>query len=150
MPNDPGQRPRYRACRTSDRRGSPALHGRLAVPSGSQKHTPRPASGSSVLDRSTGAPSTNSEMLVLREARTDREQHRSSAPDDLQEPRRQDETRRTVDLGHSSGGPSWIDLAEIRVNATESRFAAGLNRLLQQKRHFSEVPECPLNVRCWG
>ena len=38
----------------------------------------------------------------------------------------------TVDLGHSSDGPSWIDLAEIRVNATESRFVACLNRLLQQ------------------
>jgi hypothetical protein len=30
----------------------------------------------------------------------------------------------------------WIDLAEIRVNAMESRFAACLNRLLQQNRHF--------------
>src|SRR4029450_6273869 len=111
-----------------------------AVPSGSQRHTPRPASGSSVPDRSTGAPSTNSEMLVHREARTDREQHRSSAPDDLREPRRQDETRRTVDLGHSSDGPSWIDLAEIRVNTTESRFAACLNRLLQQYRHIADIP----------
>jgi hypothetical protein len=27
----------------------------------------------------------------------------------------------------SSDGPSWIDLAEIRVNTTESRFAASLN-----------------------
>src|SRR4051794_907294 len=36
-PNDPGQRPRCRACRTSDRRGSPALHGRSTVPSGSQR-----------------------------------------------------------------------------------------------------------------
>ena len=44
---------------------------------------------------------------------------------------RQDETRRTVDLGHSSDGPSWIDLAEIRVNTTESRFVTCLNRLLQ-------------------
>jgi len=32
----------------------------------------------------------------------------------------------------TSDGPSWIDLAEIRVNTTESRFAAYLNRLLQQ------------------
>ncbi|MDP1584501.1 MAG: hypothetical protein Q8M18_13865, partial [Bradyrhizobium sp.] len=52
---------------------------------------------------------------------------------------RQDETCRTVDLGHSSDGPSWIDLAENRVNTTESRFAVRLNRLLQQNRHFSEV-----------
>jgi hypothetical protein len=49
---------------------------------------------------------------------------------DLREPRRQGETRRTVDLGHSSDGPSWIDLAENRVNTTESRFADCLNRLL--------------------
>src|SRR6266851_6708060 len=27
------------------------------------------------------------------------------------------ETCRTVDLGHSSDGPSWIDLTEIRVSA---------------------------------
>src|SRR5207237_2983112 len=101
-------------------------------------------------DRSTGAPSTNSEVQVRREARTDREQHRSSAPDDLQEPRRQVETRRTVDLGHSSNGPSWVDLAAIRVNKTESRFAASLNRLLQQNRHKPAVegraehlPLCP-------
>src|ERR1700688_2913798 len=77
-------------------------------------------------------PSTNSEVPVRCEARTDREQCRSSAPDDLRGPHRQDETRRTVDLGHSSDGPSWIDPAEIRVNTTESRFAAWLNRLLQQ------------------
>ncbi|MET4480251.1 hypothetical protein, partial [Bradyrhizobium sp. F1.13.3] len=31
-------------------------------------------------------------------------------------------------------GPSWIDLAEIRVNTTESRFVTCLNRLLQQNR----------------
>jgi hypothetical protein len=36
------------------KRGSPALHGRSAAPSGSQTHIPRPASGSSVPDRSTG------------------------------------------------------------------------------------------------
>src|SRR6476619_1782735 len=50
-----------------------------------------------------------------------------------------DETRRTVDLGHSSDGPSWIDLAAIRVNTTESRFVASLNRLLQQNRPFADV-----------
>ncbi|MET4484219.1 hypothetical protein, partial [Bradyrhizobium sp. F1.13.3] len=38
--------------------------------------------------------------------------------------------------------PSWIDLAEIRVNTTESRFVTCLNRLLQQNR-----PEPDL--RCW-
>jgi hypothetical protein len=66
------------------------------------------------------------------EARTNREQCRSSAPDDLRERHRKDETRRTVDLVHSTDEPSWIDLAEIRVNTTESRFAACLNQLLQQ------------------
>ena len=80
--------------------------------------------------------------LVHCEARTDREQRRSSAPDDLRAPRRQDETRRTVDLGHSSDGPSSIDLAEIRVTTTESRFAARLNRLLQQNRHETDHQRC--------
>src|ERR1700730_9699222 len=130
--NGPGWRLRCRVCRTSDRRGSPVPHDRSAAPSGSQRHTPRPASGSSAPDRSTGDPWTNNELQVHCEARKDREQHRSSAPDDLRGPRRRDETRRTVDLGHSSDGPSWIDLAAIRVNTTESSFAASLNRLLQQ------------------
>src|SRR5882757_9912598 len=87
-----------------------------------------------------GAPSTNSEVQVRCEARTDREQHRSSAPGDPRGPRRLDETRRTVDLGHSSDGPSWIDLAENRFNTTESRFAACLNLLLQQN-----LPEADLS-----
>jgi hypothetical protein len=42
-------------------------------------------------------------------------------------------TRRTVDLGLSSNGLSWIDLAAIRVNKMESPFEPSLNRLLQQK-----------------
>ncbi len=57
------------------------------------------------------------------------------------------ETRRTVDLGHSSHGPSWIDPAAIRVDTTESPFAARLNRLLQQNRQISDMPaarRCPL------
>ena len=48
-----------------------------------------------------------------------------------------------LNLGHSSDGPSWIDLAAIRVNTTESRFLACLNRLLQQNRHFSDMARCP-------
>src|SRR5579872_1849536 len=81
----------------------------------------------------------NNEVLVRREARKDREQRRSSAPGDLPEPRLQDETRRTVDLGHSSNGPSWIDPAEIRVITTESRLGARLNCLLQQNRSLAEI-----------
>jgi hypothetical protein len=104
-----------------------------------QTHTPRPASGSSVPDQSTGDPSTNNEGQVHHEARTDREQCRSSAPSDLRGPRHRDETRRTVDLGHSSDGPSWIDPDAIRVNTTESRLAACLNRLLQQNLPTAEV-----------
>ena len=42
-------------------------------------------------------------------------------------------------FGHSSDGPSRIDLAENRVTTTESRFAASLNRLLQQNRHITGV-----------
>jgi hypothetical protein len=66
-------------------------------------------------------------LPVDEETRTDRDQCRSSAPDDLREPRRQDETRRAADLGHFPDGPSWIDLAEVRVNSTESRFEGYLN-----------------------
>src|SRR5450631_793699 len=93
-----------------------------------------------------GDPSPNNEVLAHREARTDREQHRSSAQSDLREPRRQDETRRTVDLGHSSDGPSWIDLAEIRINTTESRFAASLNRLLHDRYCNIEPPVSPYAI----
>src|SRR5258705_5971842 len=99
----------------------------------------RLASGSSVPDRSTGDPSMNNEVQARCEARTDREQPRSSVPDDLREPHRQDETRRTVDLGHSSDGPSWIDLAENRVNTTESPFEVLLNRLLQQNLPKADI-----------
>src|SRR5205814_10266302 len=95
-------------------------------------------------DRSTGDPSTNSEGQVRCEARTDRKLCRSSAPDDPRGPRRLDETRRTVDLGYSSDGPSWIDLAENRVNTTESCFAPCLNRLLQQNLPKAEVALTPL------
>ena len=80
-----------------------------------QRHILRPASGSSVPDRSTGAPSTNSEVPIHCAARIDPEQRRSSAQDDLRGPNRQDKTRRTAELGHSSDGPSCIDPAEIRV-----------------------------------
>jgi hypothetical protein len=61
------------------------------------------------------------------------------APCDLRGSRRQDETRKTVDLGHSSDGPSWIDLVENRFKTTESRFAAGLNRLLQQNLPIGDI-----------
>ncbi|WP_456624129.1 hypothetical protein [Bradyrhizobium sp. P5_C12] len=64
---------------------------------------------------------------------------KAGALDDLREPRRRDETRRTVDLGHSSDGPSWIDLVAIRVNTTESRLPARLNGLLQQNRPLADI-----------
>ena len=50
-------------------------------------------------------------------------------------------------FGHSSDGPSWIDLAAIRVNTTESRFLARLNRLLQQNRPLADIPCRGCNVR---
>src|SRR5271167_3310767 len=86
-----------------------------------------------------GGLSTNSEAQAHPATRIDRVRRQPSVPDDLQEPHRQGETRRTVDPGHSSDGPSWIDLAENRVNTTESRFAARLNRLLQQNLPTTEV-----------
>src|SRR5579859_4284514 len=96
-----------------------------------------------------GDPSINNEVPVRCEARKDREQHRSSAPDDLREPPRRDETRRTVDLGHSSDGPSWIDLGAIRVDTTESRLEACLNRLLQQNRHSAGIGFPSSKFCCW-
>ena len=48
---------------------------------------------------------------------------------------------RTVDLGHSSDGPSWIDLVAIRLNTTESRFLTCLNRHLQQNPPIADVME---------
>jgi DNA-binding transcriptional MerR regulator len=69
----------------------------------------------------------------LQAANKVREQHRSSAPDDLQEPRRQGQTCRTVGVVHSSDGPSGLAVAEIRVIQNGIiRFAAYLNPLLQQ------------------
>jgi hypothetical protein len=41
--------------------------------------------------------------------------------------------------GHSSDSPSRIDLAAIRVNTTESRFVASLNRLLQQNLQTTDL-----------
>src|SRR5207237_508880 len=38
----------------------------------------------------------------------------------------------------------------IRVNKTESRFAASLNRLLQQNRHLCDMPTAPRDVRVCG
>jgi hypothetical protein len=69
------------------------------------------------------------------------------APDDLQGPHRLGETRRTVDPGHSSDGPSWIDLVENRVKATESRFADCLDRLLQQNLPTPEVASSGADTR---
>jgi hypothetical protein len=55
-----------------------------------------------------------------------------------------------TDLGHSSDGPSWFDPDAIRVNLTESRLAACLNRLLQQNRHEADVFFLSVNVGYWG
>ena len=62
-----------------------------------------------------------------------------AGPTGFYDQHRQDETRRTVNLGHSSDGPSWIDLAAIRVNKTESRFGTSLNRLLQQNLPQADI-----------
>jgi hypothetical protein len=62
---------RYPACRTNDRRGSPALHGRSAAPGGSQRHIPQPAceaaqfNRSSVMCRGSGLNSLRSTRLTM-------------------------------------------------------------------------------------
>ena len=100
MPNDPGRHPRYQGYRINGRQGS--LHFTADRPlRGDRKRIPRPAFGSSVPDQSMGASWTNNEVQVRCEAGTNREQYRSSSPDDRWGPRRKEETRRTVDFGHS-------------------------------------------------
>src|SRR5438477_6196462 len=128
-----------RACRTSDTRGSLELRDRSAAPSGSRRHIPRPASASSVPDQSTADPWTNNEVQVRCGARKDREQYRSSVPDDLQGLRHRAEIGRKAALVRSSGVPSWLAPTKIRVSKMESRFAASLNGLLQQNRHEADV-----------
>jgi hypothetical protein len=50
-------------------------------------------------------------------------------------------------IGHSSDGPSWIDLAEIRLSNTESPFAAYLNRLCNKICHKqTHEPQLPLDI----
>jgi hypothetical protein len=46
-------------------------------------------------------------------------------------------------------GPSWVDLAENRVNTTESRFVACLNRLLQQNLPTTEVTKPQAGRTLW-
>src|SRR5438128_1544626 len=84
------------------------LRDRSAAPSGSRRHIPRPASGSSVPDRSTADPWTNNEVQVRCGARKDREQYRSSVPGDLRGLRHRAEIGRKAALVRSSGVPSWL------------------------------------------
>jgi hypothetical protein len=98
----------------NDAYGSPAPRDRSAAPIGSQKHIPRPASGSSVPDRSTADPWTNSEVQVRCEARIDQEQRRSSAPGDLQVQHRKTKLVEQLTLVTLQTARSWIDLAENR------------------------------------
>src|SRR5438874_11934678 len=76
----------------------------------------------------------NNEVQVRCGARKDREQYRSSVPDDLQGLRHRAEIGRKAALVRSSGVPSWLAPTKIRVSKMESRFAASLNGLLQQNR----------------
>src|SRR5438874_785139 len=69
---------------------------------------PRPASGSSVPGRSTADSLTNNEVQVRCGARKDREQYRSSAPDDRRGLRHRAEIARKVALVRSSADPSWL------------------------------------------
>src|SRR5947207_12528730 len=71
-------------------------------------------------------PWTNNEAQVRCAARKDREQYRSSAPDDLQGLRHRAEIGRKAALVRSSGVPSWLAPTKIRVSKMESRFAASL------------------------
>jgi hypothetical protein len=81
-------------------------------------------------------PSMNNEVRIRCEARTDRAQCRSSVPDDLRDRVAKMKLLEKLTLVTLQTAPSWVDLAEIRVNTTESRFEAFLNRLLQRNLPF--------------
>ena len=90
----------------------------------------------------------NNEAQARCEARKDRAQCRSSLPDDLQEPRRQDETRRTVDLGRSLDGPI-MDRPRRDSRQQNGITARRLSqRLLQQNRRKAD--ETPRSAKCQG
>src|SRR5436190_16693051 len=118
------------------------LRDRSAAPSGSQRHIPRPASGLSVPDRSRADPWTNNELQVRCGARKNREQYRSSAPNDLRGLRHRAEIGRKAAPVRSSAVPSWLAPTKIRIGKMESRFAgASLNGLLQQNLPKTDTPK---------
>ena len=51
------------------------------------------------------------------------------------------ETDMPNSVNHSSDGPSWIDLAEIRVNTTESCFEVCLNDFCDKIGTFENADE---------
>src|SRR5437870_3598303 len=57
---------------------------------------------------------------------------------------------RKTALGRDCAASSWSASAANRVSATESLFAAIINRLLQQNRHEADIRRCPLRVAIGG
>jgi hypothetical protein len=105
----PGWRLRCRACRTTDKRGLPALHDRSAAPSADRKDIPHDQHPDHQfrIDRWT----THQRIMRCKfAAKPGKIESSVDLPHqgDPREPRRQDETRRTADLGQSSDGPLWL------------------------------------------
>ncbi len=71
---------RYRACRTSDRQGSPESQRKSVAPSGSQTHSRRGASGSSAPGQSRADPCASNKALAPRAPNLDRANRQSAGP----------------------------------------------------------------------
>jgi hypothetical protein len=60
-----------------------------------------------------------------------------------------DSAPRMTQRAVATDGPSWIDLTEIRVTRTESRFAAYSTDFCNKIGTKQDVPLASANVRCW-
>jgi hypothetical protein len=93
---------RYRACRTSDRQGSPESRRKSAARNVSQKYNQLTASGSSAPDRSKAGSCANNKVSTPRGPNLDRANCRSAAPDDQAGPPHPDQTNERTDPDRSS------------------------------------------------
>src|SRR5262249_9469484 len=147
-PNGRGYCPRYRACRTNGRQGSPAPQRRYAAPSGSQTRNQRSASGSSVPDRSKVGLCGSNTVQAPCAPNPSRAPHRSGGLSDQEALPCRDQTHKRIGSVHHLAVPSSTAPANHRLNPTESRFAHRLNESFAtqspRKRTESRGLVCPL------
>src|ERR1700730_13056251 len=109
-----------------------------------------PKSGSSEPDRSRGGRAPDNAAKARHRPTRDQAQPKSRAPGDRPAPLLQGRTNKTAALDPAPTDPSWPVPAADRVNVRESLFAEAFNRLLQQNRHETDVPNQSSHVRYQG